>query len=305
MSHVLGVVIKAMDDKYRMLCQVKNVPADVTWVNRYGSAASSIRRYPWPDFDAYLTAITQALHQHGVTPLDFQRRLIPSLFSKLLSSRVVQRVFGPERLLRAIDVWAGPFMFRCGGSRVEAVAEGRYCLTITVSDDLTASPAFFDHCTAGVKAAFELMFPGSKVLAARVGERQLKIALDATKATVESRFEPTDSVVRDDLLLLIDDVINDLATQTFLSDLSLDEWHESVDHINRVANGMGQRSSLAVDQLTIVSSRVQMAACLSTAPDLASSHLAIAMVACRELRGQLLQCAVFASNVQSSTAKVE
>lgn len=287
MSHVLGIVIKAMDAKYAAMCDKLQQSAELTWSAKHGREPSSIRRYPWPEFDAYQAAMTRQLRGFGIQPIDFQRHLIPSLFSKLLTSRVVQRVFAPERLLRAVDIWAGPFMFRCGTSRVEIVSDGRFRLVITIHDDLSASPEFFEQCTAGLAATFELIFPRCRMTPVLLNERQLAIDVDSTQTSIQGRFDPPHLSVLNDLLQLIDDVVQDLESPGFVTHLNMEEWHESIDHIDRVARVMRSQNDSVADQLTIVSSRVQMAALGSANHQGVQMQLLTAAMACRALRDEM------------------
>ena len=112
----------------------------------------------------------------GVAPIDLQRRLTLPLFNRLLSSRAASRIVTPRSLLRAVDDWAGPFMFRSAASEWKQLDDTRFRLELTLLDGMASCSAFFEHCAAGMQAAFETVFGGCSVTAVNIGNRIRYIA---------------------------------------------------------------------------------------------------------------------------------
>jgi len=261
MSHVLGVVIKSIRSEYSAICSSRNEPVKAHWLSVDStSRMSSLRRYQWVDFTNYLNAVSRHLEEIEISPLAFQRKFSPVMFSKIISTRFAQTVFKPLKLLKAIDVWAGPFLFRSGRSNLKVVAENLVKFEIELFDERETCPVFFEHCSAGLQATLELLsFTNITVLDQKNSGRRLEVIFNFSDVSHARERKPCVLVNLEDIQHFVEDIVQDLADPDFLDQLVLEHWLESVDHIDRISRQTGEKSGYISNKLTVMSSRIQLA----------------------------------------------
>lgn len=254
MSDVLGFIVKSVQRNYTSICSQHNFPIKAKWPR---SHISSFQRHPWTEFSIFLEDVTDHLEENGIGVLAFQKSLSPSLFAKFMVSRMGKVVFTPEKLLKAIDTWGGPFMFHVCTSSLQ-VTPNHSILEITLKETYRPSRRFFEHCSAGTRASLELMdFNFEQLSIQSIDDVGVKIQIthqNESRPVIRSEIEHlriTKSQVKDLVFLLESGKIGE--------EFTLDSFLEVVLGIAASLKSLYPEMSEATNILTIISSHVQFA----------------------------------------------
>lgn len=253
MSQVLGFVVQAAVKNYEEICSEHGIDL----VARCSSGRLfGLRRYPWDQFVSFLDPMTDHLRRHGCSPLQFQLRLIPVLFRRLYAARFYRRALTPANILKMIETWAGPFMFRCGPSRFTDLGDRKVKIRIELYAELRSSFAFFEQCLAGMMAQLELMgFDKSVVQSLETSDRHLEVVFlleDAVKPMPEDMRS-----VHENLLYWLDA----FEAGTVAADQApgIDGLAESLAHLCTLTQDLTTDRGAVLDSLTVINSRLQLA----------------------------------------------
>lgn len=253
---MLGFVVKSSIEGYEALCAEHELVATVQW---QGGAVAGLRRYSWEHFVDLIDAVTIHLRKNGLEPIHFQRRILPILFRRLYSTRFLRKAIDPKNIIKMIDVCAGPFMFRCGHSKFEDLADGRVCIRIDLHPGMRGSIAFFEHCVAGMVAQLEFLgFLASVVESMTLTERSVEVIFDLEEAAGrrEERHATEPESLENFLHWLGEFEDSIIRSPSEPSDKIL---KEGVEHLCAAAAMLGQHKGMVRDLVTVIGCRLQFA----------------------------------------------
>lgn len=284
MSQVLGFVVQGAVAQYEAICRENDIAPRVRWT---GDKVTGLRRYPWKHFVDYMSALTDHMRANGMEPLVFQRRMIPHLFRLLYSTRFSQRAVSPRSIIKMIDMFAGPFMFRCGVSSFSDLPGNRARMTITLHDDLEGSVAFFEHCAMGVVAQLELLgYTSSVIETMNISERSMDVtfALEDVVSARQPDASEYQSPLENILLWLADFEAGIIASDSEPSDSTL---FEAIEHIYAATRPVESNQAKIQDMVTLISCRLQLAVARGWDSDEGCSERQRATELCYDLRALL------------------
>lgn len=275
MSRVLGFVVSAVAKNYEAICKDHSVTPRV---KRPFERLTLLGRYDWDRFVAYVDPLTGHLRELGVDCLTFQRRLFPELFRRLFPVRVSNSLLTPRVVLKAIDVWLGPYMFRCSTTRFEEPAPGRIRIVIDLLPGLAGGRAFFEHCVAGFVAQLEMLGCDESVLeAVTVDSRGCDVTFFFGKTVTPASVAQGTGPSRENFRFWLAD----------FEEKALENGDpEAVQHLVGAARALGAERPAAVDGLTAISSRLQLAASKGWATPEGLAHREAARTLAKALRAR-------------------
>jgi hypothetical protein len=257
MPHVLGLPIGRAVKIYEGICREKAVDPQAVWT--CSKRISLFQRYHWNDYANYFNAMTSHLYDLGIDPFEFQKRLTPKILTNLYLLRFGHKSFSPQDLLRSIDTFCGPYMFRAPESVFERIGSTDVRVHISLGADFTPAQAFFEHCKGGMDVALDLLnFRPSRVDLRALNGRELNIVYQFSTPCEISPKEKFDS---DSSIREINEMIESLKKdmREFDGYRVIDHWYDSVQHLERSLELANKRTPQMIDLISIISSYGQMA----------------------------------------------
>ena len=157
MSEVLGVVIKGVLDSYQTLCTENGIKDKSLTTSLAQNKVKLLRRYPWSEFIETLESATTNLANSGVSTLELQGKIIPGFFRRMVVARISGWLFSPSSLMKLVNTYEGPFLFRCGTSKRLGDFKTYFGYELRLDEHLGPSKVFMENCIAGNIVMFETM----------------------------------------------------------------------------------------------------------------------------------------------------